>query len=112
MNDTTRHTGRSGDRAAWEAALTRIEDELDAHEESVRLGDANPVPEWEPPTDLGALPPDLGDRVTHLISRIQLLRTFVQYQLVAVEKDLDHLERQKARPAGSGAVSLYHDSSA
>ena len=99
-------------RAAWEAVLTDIENELDAHEQSVRLGDSNPVPAWEPPTDLGQLPPELGDRVSHLLSRLHLLRTFVQYQLVAVKKDLAHLDRQKGRPAGSAAISLYHDSSA
>jgi len=88
-----------------------MEDELDAHEESVRLGTAGVVPTWEPPADLGPLPADLGDRVTHLISRIRLLSTFVQYQMTAAEKDLEHLERQHGRSGTASAVSLYLDSS-
>ncbi|WP_040159339.1 hypothetical protein [Mobilicoccus massiliensis] len=97
--------------AAWEQALTQIEDELDAHEEAVRSGTATVVPQWEPPTDLGPLPAPLADRVTHLTSRIQLLSTFVQYQLAATESDLAHLERQNGRPKSSSAISLYLDSS-
>jgi len=98
-------------RAAWEAALTQMEDELDAHEESVRLGEARPVSAWEPPTDLGPLPADLADRVTHLTARIALLSTFVQYQLTATESDLAHLHRQQGRSGTASAVALYLDSS-
>lgn len=98
-------------RAAWEAALTQMEDELDAHEEAVRLGDAGVVPAWEPPTDLGPLPPELGDRVTHLINRIELLSTFVQYAMRSAENDLAHLERQHGRSGTASAVALYLDSS-
>ena len=100
---------------AWEAALTQMEDELDAHEQAVREGTAAVVPQWQPPTDLGPLPAHLADRVTHLTSRITLLSTFVQYQLAAAESDLAHLERQQgrgvARSGTASAVSLYLDSS-
>lgn len=98
-------------RDAWEAALTKMEDELDLHEESVRLGNSGVVPPWEPPTDLGPLPPELGDRVTHLVGRVKLLSTFVEYAMKSAENDLAHLERQHGRSGTTAAVSLYLDSS-
>ena len=89
----------------WEAALTRMEDELDAQEKALRTGDLTDVPSFEPPADLGSLPPQLADRVTHLIQRTNLLATFVQYQLVATDADL----RFEKQPKHAGAQALYLD---
>ncbi len=95
--------------AAWEAALTAMEDELNAHEAAVRTGNLRVVPEFDPPQGLGALPTSLAERAATLQDRIGLLTTFVQYQLVAAESDLKHLER--GSHAGTPGVSLYLDSS-
>lgn len=100
--------------AAWEDALTQMEDELDRHEEQVRLGEVKTVPVWEPPTDLGPLPAQLADRVTHLTQRISLLTTFVQYQLTATESDLAHLQQQNAKgqkSSGNKAIAMFLDAS-
>jgi len=97
-------------QSEWHQFLTDMENELDAHEEAVRLGETGIVPAWQEPTDLGPLPLALHPRVTHLISRIGLLSTFVQYAMNAAENDLAHLERQSHRGTAA-AVSLYLDSS-
>ncbi len=99
--------------AAWGAQLTRMEDDLDAHEEQVRLGEVVAVPKWEPPTDLGPLPAVLAHRVTHLNERIKLLSTFVQYQLASTESDLTHLHQQQKGQKGSRnkAIATFLDAS-
>lgn len=96
----------------WEHALAHMEDELDAHEEQVRKGEAVPVPAWEPPEELGPLPPQLAERVMQLVRRIGLLSTFVQFQLVSAENDLKHLNaRVEAKGTGNRAVALFLDAS-
>lgn len=94
----------------WERALTDMEDELDVHEAQVRSGEVVPIPAWEPPTDLGALPPQLAERVMNLVRRIGLLSTFVQFQLVSAENDLKHLaHRAESKGTGNRAVALFLD---
>lgn len=101
-----------GTASAWEQALTHMEDELDDHEERVRLGEPTLVPAWEPPNDLGPLPPRLAERVSNLVRRIGLLSTFVQFQLTAAEDDLTHLVQHPAGPAsGNKAIAMYLDAS-
>lgn len=96
----------------WEQALTAMEDELDEHEAQVRNGHATMVPAWEAPEDLGPLPPQLADRVTNLVRRIGLLSTFVQFQLVAAESDLQHLaHRAESKGTHNRAVALFLDAS-
>lgn len=90
---------------AWGAALTRMEDELDAQEEALRTGNLAVVPAFEPPADLGDLPPELADRVSQLIKRTGLLATFVQYELVATDADLRY-ERRETKHAGAQALYL------
>lgn len=99
--------------AAWEHALTQMEDELNEHEATVRTGDAVVVPPWQPPSDLGPMPPQCADRVANLVKRIGLLSTFVQFQLVATEKDLEHLQRKGTPEKGTAnrAVALFLDAS-
>ncbi|GAB97486.1 hypothetical protein BJY21_001024 [Kineosphaera limosa] len=98
--------------AKWEQALMAMEDELDVHEAQVRTGEATMVPAWEAPGDLGPLPPQLAERVMSLVRRIGLLSTFVQFQLVAAESDLKHLEhRTESRGTGNRAVALFLDAS-
>lgn len=94
---------------AWEQALTAMEDELNAHEAAVRTGQLTVVPEFTAPERLGELPSPLVPRARQLSERIALLATFVQYQLVATEGDLRHIER--GPHAGSCAVALYLDAS-
>lgn len=98
---------------AWETALTQMEDELDEHEEQVRRGEPTTVPAWDPPSDLGPLPPQLAERVTNLVRRIGLLTTFVQFQLTATESDLKHLTQQHAgqRTSGNKAIAMFLDAS-
>ncbi|GAB79462.1 hypothetical protein SAMN05421595_0225 [Austwickia chelonae] len=91
--------------AAWEAALTRMEDELDAQEEALRTGQLTEVAAFEPPDSLGPLPAQLADRVNTLIQRTGLLATFVQYQLVATDADLRY-ERRETKHAGAQALYL------
>ncbi len=98
-------------RARWEAALTTMEDDLDTNEESVRLGEPALVPAWAPPADLGPLPPQLADRVSHLVRRIGLLSTFVQFQLLATQGDLAHLATHPEKTSGNRAVALFLDAS-
>lgn len=96
----------------WEQALISMEDELDAHEEQVRNGSTTMVPAWEAPEDLGPLPPHLAQRATNLVRRIGLLSTFVQFQLVAAESDLKHLQqRTESRGTSNRAVALFLDAS-
>ncbi len=98
--------------ATWEQALTAMEDELDTHEADVRTGRATLVPAWEPPADLGPLPPQLADRVMNLVRRIGLLSTFVQFQLVAAESDLKHLSHHtETKGTANRAVALFLDAS-
>lgn len=99
--------------AKWERALTTMEDELDAHEAQVRTGATTMVPAWEPPEDLGPLPPQVAERAMNLVRRIGLLSTFVQFQLVAAENDLKHLEHHAAGVKGTAnrAVALFLDAS-
>ncbi|HYO84925.1 MAG TPA: hypothetical protein VES01_00480 [Dermatophilaceae bacterium] len=93
----------------WDLAVVAMEEELNLHEEALRKGQLAIVPDFTAPDDLGPLPPQAAARVAQLIRRIGLLATFVQFQLVATESDLRHLERGVGRPAG--AVSLYLDAS-
>lgn len=98
--------------AKWEQALTTMEDELDVHEAQVRSGNAALVPAWEPPPDLGDLPPQLAERVMNLVRRIGLLSTFVQFQLAAAENDLQHLTRRaEGKGTANRAVALFLDAS-
>ncbi len=90
---------------AWEALLTRLEEELNTHEEAVRTGSVRGVDSFETPDDLGPIPPQLRDRASRLIERTNLLATFVQYQLVATEADL----RYQQQPKHFGAQALYLD---
>jgi hypothetical protein len=93
----------------WERLLTDMEDELNVHEAALRSGNLSVVPEFTPPEGLGELPSSLTGRVRQLTERIGTLATFVQYQLVATEGDLKHLERgHQIRPS---AVALYLDAS-
>ncbi|MBO3215636.1 hypothetical protein, partial [Dermatophilus congolensis] len=93
--------------AAWEAALTQMEDELNAHEADVRNGSTIPVAPWEPPENLGDLPPELADRAHHLIERINLLSTFVKYQLQALDADREHARRQEHKSTLNHAVAVF-----
>lgn len=98
--------------AKWEQALAGMEDELDVHEAQVRTGHAALVPAWEPPEDLGALPPQLAERAMNLVRRIGLLSTFVQFQLVSAESDLKHLtQRVESKGTANRAVALFLDAS-
>lgn len=98
--------------AAWDTALTQMEDELDVHEEQVRLGETRLVPEWEPPEELGPLPAECAERVMHLVKRIGLLSTFVQFQLAAVDGDLKHLQGNSPQKGSTNrAVALFLDAS-
>lgn len=97
--------------ARWESALSTMEDELNVHEAQVRGGNATAVPAWEAPDDLGALPPELADRVMNLVRRIGLLSTFVQFQLVSTENDLKHLATHPEMRSHNRAVALFLDAS-
>lgn len=98
--------------AKWERALAAMEDELNVHEAQVRGGNVSRVPVWEPPPDLGALPPQLADQAMNLIRRIGLLSTFVQFQLVSAESDLKHLaQRVETKGTANRAVALFLDAS-
>lgn len=101
----------ASNRAAWDAALTQMENELNAHEAAVRNGDTNPVPEWAPPAGLGPMPPAVADRAHHLIERINLLTTFVKYQLQAIDADREHLERSEGKGTTNKAIALFLDAS-
>lgn len=94
--------------ARWEAAIRDMEDELNLHEAALREGTVQVIPAFVPPEELGEVPPSLRNRAVQLSERVQLLATFVRYQLVAVDGDLRHLKDRDARPPG---VSLYLDNS-
>ncbi len=93
---------------SWAELIESLEDELNRHEAALRTGELTPVPEFSPPADCGPMPEALRQRVTDLISRIQLLSTFVQFQLAATEGDLRHLQRTSSP---NSAVALFLDSS-
>lgn len=96
----------------WDDALTALEDELDEHEEAVRLGRVEIVPTWDPPEDLGPLPARHAERVVNLVKRIGLLSTFVQFQLLATENDLKHLDHRSAtKGTHNRAMALFLDAS-
>ena len=98
--------------AKWEQALAHMEDELDVHEAQVRTGQTTLVPAWQPPDDLGELSPQLAERVMNLVRRIGLLSTFVQFQLVAAESDLQHLsQRAESKGTQNRAIALFLDAS-
>lgn len=97
--------------AAWESFLTELERDLDAGEEAVRNGSVSLVPEWEPPEDLGPLPPGLEERARSLVSRIGLLTTFVKYQLAALESDIEHARRVEVKGGHNRALALFLDAS-
>lgn len=100
----------TGSRLAdWEDLLAEMEAELDHHERALRCGELGLVPAFDEPDHLGPLPEELADRVAHLLSRLQLLQTFVQYQLVAAESDLAHASRTQS--FGS-TLALYLDATA
>ncbi|MCA0437332.1 MAG: hypothetical protein LCH98_12760 [Actinobacteria bacterium] len=90
---------------AWEQALTRMEDDLDAHELTLRTGDVRDVMPFVAPEGLGPMPTHLADRVQSLIHRTRLLATFVQYELVATDADL-RFERREVKHAGAQALYL------
>lgn len=91
--------------AAWEAALTAMEDELDEQEKALRTGQVTDVAGFAAPQGIGPIPPQFVDRVASLVRRTALLATFVQYQLVATEADL-RFERRETRHAGAQALYL------
>ena len=96
----------------WESFLTEMENDLDASEEAVRSGSTSPVPEWEPPSDLGPLPSALEDRAKSLAKRIGVLATFVKYQLSALDADMEHTQRQEQQKGTHNrAVALFLDAS-
>ena len=91
--------------AAWEAALTAMEDDLDAQEQALRTGNITEVTAFAAPEGIGPIPPHLADRVATLVRRTALLATFVQYQLVATDADL-RFERREVKHAGAQALYL------
>lgn len=95
----------------WDRALTVMEDELNEHEEAVRLGRVETVPAWEPPEELGPIPAEQAERVMHLVKRIGLLTTLVRFQLIAAEGDLKHLRQQAEKGSTNRAVALFLDAS-
>lgn len=98
--------------AGWEAFLTATENDLDASEEAVRSASTTVVPRWEPPSDLGPLPPHLEPRTRALVGRIGVLTTFVKYQLSAIDADLQHAHRQEQQKGTNNhAIALFLDAS-
>ena len=99
--------------ATWDAVLTSIENDLDAHEEAVRLGSIGAIPRWDPPEGLGPMPVDQVERAHALVQRIDLLSTFVQYQMTALDNDRKHVAMQVQRHSQGldQAVSLYLNAS-
>ncbi len=91
--------------SAWEAALTAMEDDLDAQEQALRTGNVVEVTPFAAPDGIGPVPAQLADRVAQLVRRTALLATFVQYQLVATDADL-RFERREVKHAGAQALYL------
>ena len=99
--------------SAWNVFLDETEADLNASEEAVRSGSDSLVPEWLPPADLGTMPVELRERVSSLMGRIDLLSTFVKYQLAALEADIEHVHRKgQQKGTHSKATALFLDASA
>lgn len=91
--------------SAWEAALTLMEEDLDAQEAALRTGHVVDVTAFAEPEGLGPMPAQVAERVANLNRRTALLATFVQYQLVATDADL-RFERRDVKHAGAQALYL------
>lgn len=56
-------------RAEWEAALDRLELDVERAEQLLRANDPEPLPAWEPPVMRGPLPSDLEPRARLILER-------------------------------------------
>lgn len=59
------------DVGAWDAALTRLENELALLASALDAGGRPPTTAWTPPTDIGPLPSTLRDRATELLAHLE-----------------------------------------
>jgi len=56
-------------RAAWAAALDQLEVDVETAERMLATQDPDPLPVWEPPRVVGALPADLEPRARLVLER-------------------------------------------
>jgi hypothetical protein len=79
--------------AAWEAALSALELDIETTEHMLVLRDisADPPDPWAPPAGLGPLPVALADRVTALLDR--------QVEVSRRVAEAAHLARRHSRAA-------------
>lgn len=78
--------------AAWNAALDRLEADLDRAEELVRDPAAEPLPAWSPP-DLGPMPVELLGRATELNRRQQVLARRLAAAMTANQRQRQYADK-------------------
>ncbi len=100
--------GRSAASAAasWDRVLTRLEAQVDAAEQALATGTAEPTGTYVAPVGLGPLPPHLRERAWLVHDRCRATTDALARAAAAVAGEMRNLEtRQGDRP-----TALYVDS--
>jgi len=87
--------------AAWERALTAVEQQLAATEAGLRDGDEVPDVTWEVPDELGAMPPSVAPRARALLERTEHVQTEVRQRMTRLTSELGALQHRR------GALTAY-----
>jgi hypothetical protein len=99
-------TDVNGRAASWSAALEAIETDVEELDRALSSGATVVLSSWQPPSDLGPVPPTLVPRARRLVERIAELRSRGQDRLAALRGELEQLDRRRdagvAYSAGSG----------
>jgi hypothetical protein len=97
-------TTASTDRA-WEAALARVAEDVDALEQALAAG-AEVVPRpWTPPADLGPLPASLQTLAEDLVARIARADALLRAARDAVSGHRRDVDRRRAAGAAYHGVA-------
>lgn len=67
----------TADHGAWVATLNAYEARVDAAREAVVSGDLAQPPPFQPPVDLGPMPPELVERASALLARSRDLQELI-----------------------------------
>jgi hypothetical protein len=101
------------DDVSWASVLDRLERDLECAERGVEQGveQGAELGAWQPPTGLGPLPPELGERARRLAQRQQGAVERVWQALASTGQRLA-ASRRTGPPATRKGTSVYVDTTA
>lgn len=85
----------------WDAALTRVERQLQATEAALAADEEVPHVDWSAPLDLGPMPPSVAPRARALLERTEEVRAVVSQRMTRLSSELGALQHRR------GALTAY-----